>query len=70
MKEYIVPFKVEGEFRLRAKNIADLKVKMDSMFIGDLMATSENIKLTGYPDKAEMIKEINDKIKVKIIPEK
>ncbi len=69
IREYIVPFKVEGEFRLRAKDIADLKKKMDAMFIGDLMNTSENIKLTAYPDKAEKVATIKEKdaVNVKII---
>ena len=69
IKEYIVPFNVEGQFRLRAKNIADLKKKMDGMMIGDLMSTSENIELKAYPDRAEKVATIKQKnpIDVKII---
>lgn len=62
IKEYIVPFKVEGEFRLRAKDISELKIEMDSMMIGDLMATSENIQLTAYPERAELVASIKEKI--------
>lgn len=67
MKEYKVPFKVEGDFILKAKNISDLKKKMDGMYMNDLMATSANISLEAYPDRAEMLREINDKIKIKTI---
>ena len=69
VKEYIVPFKVEGEFRVRARDISDLKKKMDAMFIGDLMNTSENVQLTAYHDRAEKVASIKEKdnVNVKII---
>lgn len=68
IKEYLVPFKVEGEFRVRAKDISDLKKKMDGMFIGDLMATSENLMLKADPDSAEKVAEIKEKVNIKYIP--
>lgn len=70
MKEYLVPFTLEGKFNLKAKNVADLKVKLDSMMIGDLMATSYDIELKAYPDRSEKIGEFNEKAKIKFIPNK
>jgi hypothetical protein len=67
IKEYLVPFKVEGEFRVRAKDISDLKKKMDGMMIGDLMATSENLMLKADPDSAEKVAEIKEKVNIKYI---
>ena len=69
IKEYLIPFKVEGEFRIRAKDISDLKKKMDNMLIGDLMETSENIELKAYPDRAKKVAKIKEKdpVNVKII---
>jgi len=65
MNEYIVPFKVDGNFIIKAKDEDDLKLIMDKMLIGELMETSENIQLTAYPERAELIEEIKTTIKKK-----
>lgn len=67
MKEYAVPFKLEGHFIVRSKNISDLKKKMDGMDTNELIKTAANIRITADPDKAEKIAEYSDKIKIKTI---
>lgn len=67
IKEYAVPFKLEGEFIVRAKNIADLKKKLDGMEISELLSTAVNVQINAYPDRAEKINEFSNKIKIKTI---
>lgn len=67
IKEYTIPFCLEGDFVVRAKNIADLKKKMDGMITTDLMSTAVNIQINAYPDKAEKINEFSNKVKIKTI---
>lgn len=67
IKEYTVPFKLEGDFVVRAKNIADLKKKLDGMDITELLSTAANVQINAYPDRAEKIGEFNNKIKIKTI---
>lgn len=67
MKEYAVPFTLEGDFVLRAKNVSDLKKKMDGIDLSELISTAANVQLTANPDKAKQIGEYKDKIKVKTI---
>lgn len=67
IKEYTVPFSLEGDFVVRAKNIADLKKKLDGMITTDLMSTAVNIQINAYPDRAEKINEFSNKIKIKKI---
>lgn len=68
IKEYAVPFKLEGCFVLRAKNIADLKKKMDAIDTTDLIKTAHDIQINAYPDRAEKLAEFSSKIKIKKLP--
>lgn len=65
MNEYIVPFKVEGNFLVKAENEEQLKELLDLTLVGELMATAENIQLTAYPERAELIEDNNTTIKKK-----
>lgn len=62
INKYIVPFTLEGELTVNAKDIEDLRKVMDEAMVGDLFNTAENVEFKAFPDRAEKIASIKKKL--------
>ena len=59
LDEYIIPFKLEGNFKLKISKDLDLDDVLKNVNTNDLLNTAESVELIIYPERAELVVDSN-----------